>query len=506
MHSFLKQSTASQTRIVGPFIDDTDFKTTETGLTIANTDVKLSKNGAAAANKNSGGGTHIANGMYALTFDATDTATVGELNVSILMSGALVVVAKFTVLEEAIYDALFASSATGFDSSGRVNVGKWLGTAVTTNATTSKPEVDVFAISGDSTAANNAESAFDGTGYNVGNGSIVAASVTGAVGSVTGNVGGNVTGSIGSLGTTAKTDVNTQVDTALADIGLDHLVSASVTGSDITDNSIVAKLVSSSATADWDNYDNTTDSLEAIAAASGGSAPTAGEIADAVWDEATSGHTTAGTFGKAAADILADTDELQTDDVPGLIAALNDISAADVNAQCDAAIETYGLDHLVSAAVVGADVTDNSIIAKLVSDSATADFDDYDNTTDSLPALQADIAALPSTTIIPILEPCLTSTAGTTVNLRIVCVDQSGARVDLSGYETAVASVTVTEFGSGSPLFTQAFVIGDINNNGFEAQKSSPGFTSDRHYVVSGSVTLDGTAYTFPDKTFAVFG
>lgn len=49
-------------------------------------------------------------------------------------------------------------------------------------------------------------------------------SVTGAVGSVTGNVGGNVTGSIGSLATQAKADVNSEVDTALADIHLDHLL------------------------------------------------------------------------------------------------------------------------------------------------------------------------------------------------------------------------------------------------------------------------------------------
>ena len=59
-------------------------------------------------------------------------------------------------------------------------------------------------------------------------------------------------------------EVNAEVDTALADIGLDHLLAASVTGTDVTDNSIVAKLVSSSATADWDDYDNTTDALMAI--------------------------------------------------------------------------------------------------------------------------------------------------------------------------------------------------------------------------------------------------
>jgi hypothetical protein len=58
--------------------------------------------------------------------------------------------------------------------------------------------------------------------------------------------------------------------------------------------------------------------------------PTAAAIADAVLDEALSGHTTAGTLGKAVADIEADTNELQSDDVPGLIAALNDISVGDI--------------------------------------------------------------------------------------------------------------------------------------------------------------------------------
>jgi len=59
-------------------------------------------------------------------------------------------------------------------------------------------------------------------------------------------------------------DVNAQVDTALSDIGLDHLLSASVTGTDVTDDSIIAKLVSKNATADWDDFSNTTDSLQAI--------------------------------------------------------------------------------------------------------------------------------------------------------------------------------------------------------------------------------------------------
>src|SRR5262245_33703225 len=112
---FLRQSTASQSRIVGPFIDDTDGKTPETALTIANTDIKLMKNGAANVNKNSGGGTHRVNGEYSVTFDATDTDTVGELRVSVVVSGALPVFTTFMVVEEAIYDFLYASGAGTID-------------------------------------------------------------------------------------------------------------------------------------------------------------------------------------------------------------------------------------------------------------------------------------------------------------------------------------------------------------------------------------------------------
>jgi len=114
MPGFLRQSTASQSRALGPFLDDTDFKTPETGLTIAATDIKLVVNGGASANKNSGGGTHRVNGVYGVTFDATDTATVGEIEVSVVVAGALPVFDKFTVVEEAVYDAFYVASAPGY--------------------------------------------------------------------------------------------------------------------------------------------------------------------------------------------------------------------------------------------------------------------------------------------------------------------------------------------------------------------------------------------------------
>jgi len=146
MNSFLKQSTASQSRAIGPFVDDTDFKTPETGLTIANTDIKLVVNGGASANKNSGGGTHRVNGVYGVTFDSTDTATVGEIEVSVVVSGALPVFHKFWVLEEAVYDMLFGASALGYIANAPVNVAQFGGSNGTFSS--GRPEVNTTHAAG----------------------------------------------------------------------------------------------------------------------------------------------------------------------------------------------------------------------------------------------------------------------------------------------------------------------------------------------------------------------
>jgi hypothetical protein len=209
MPGFLKQSTASQSRALGPFVDDADFKTAETGLTIANTDIKLVINGAASANKNSGGGTHRVNGVYSVTFDATDTATVGEMQVSVVVAGALPVFDKFFVVEEAVYDALFAASAPGYlqpTTAGRTldvsatgeagidwaNVGT-PGSTVSLSATTVATvttATNVTTVNGLAanviTAASIASDAI--TDAKVAS-DVTIASVTGAVGSVTGAVG-----------------------------------------------------------------------------------------------------------------------------------------------------------------------------------------------------------------------------------------------------------------------------------------------------------------------------
>lgn len=152
----LRQSTASQSVLIGPFVDPT-VGSAETGLTINASDIRLSKNGGNFAAKNSGGGTHDGIGYYTITLDATDTNTVGRLQLAVDHADALAVYHEFQVVEEAVYDAMFASSATGpvtssdlptnfgdlsiTASDGRVDVGAWLGTAVTLG--NSLPDVNV---------------------------------------------------------------------------------------------------------------------------------------------------------------------------------------------------------------------------------------------------------------------------------------------------------------------------------------------------------------------------
>ena len=95
---YLKQSTAATVKI-GPFVDATDGVTAETGLTISQADVRLAKDGGNYAQKTeSSASTHDELGEYDCDLDATDTATLGSLVLSVQESGALPVRHEFTVL------------------------------------------------------------------------------------------------------------------------------------------------------------------------------------------------------------------------------------------------------------------------------------------------------------------------------------------------------------------------------------------------------------------------
>jgi len=176
----IKQSTATAI-LLGPFLDDSDGKTAEDSLTVANIDVdvyKFSDSHALtkvditpAASGTAHDMAHVANGYWSLELTATDTNTLGRMIVTANISGALPVWQEFNVLDGTKYDEKYSSTTP------TVDVVKVSGDATAANnlelmydgtgyaGGTAKLGVDVVKVSGDSGAADNLESMYDGTGY-----------------------------------------------------------------------------------------------------------------------------------------------------------------------------------------------------------------------------------------------------------------------------------------------------------------------------------------------------
>jgi hypothetical protein len=319
----LKQSTSATVK-AGPFVDDADGKTAETGLTIAQADIRLSKNGGAfAQTNNASGATHDENGYYGIPLDATDTGTLGRLTLTVSESGALPVRHEYMVLPANVYDSLVGGSDT--------------------------LEADAVAISGDSTAADNLEAAADGTGYDLGgidvselNG-IVDDLINGgrldllvdAIKAKTDNLPADpaATSDVTALNDLSAAEVNAQCDAAIADASLatasalatvDAVVDAIKLVTDNLPNSgALTDLATAAALATVDS--NIDDLVARLTAARAG-------YLDKLNVTGTLAHSdAAGTY-------KADVSGLAT---AASISALNDISAADVNAQVDSALSDY---------------------------------------------------------------------------------------------------------------------------------------------------------------------
>lgn len=121
----LRQSTAKAISF-GPFLDKADGVTLETGMVSAidheTTGIMLSKNGGALTVRAQVGSppaviasTYDAYGNYIVTLSATDTNTVGTLRMQFSEAATcLPVWQDLQVVEEAVYDALFAAAAPGY--------------------------------------------------------------------------------------------------------------------------------------------------------------------------------------------------------------------------------------------------------------------------------------------------------------------------------------------------------------------------------------------------------
>ncbi|MEE9223056.1 MAG: hypothetical protein V3V40_06325 [Nitrosomonadaceae bacterium] len=121
--NLLRQSTSQVVRF-GPFLDSTDGVTAETGLTIAQADMQLSKDGAAFAQKNAAGtATHDTDGWYSTTLSTTDTATNGILLLQVAVAGALPVWHEYYVVPAATYDALTTNGLNNLAATAIVSAG-----------------------------------------------------------------------------------------------------------------------------------------------------------------------------------------------------------------------------------------------------------------------------------------------------------------------------------------------------------------------------------------------
>lgn len=104
----LKQSTACTVHITCIGTDGTR----QTGLTISQSDIKLSKNGGTYATKSdSSASTHDASGNYKVSLNAADTGTVGRLTLDCVKSGIIFVPMEFMVVTANTFDSFCGASS-----------------------------------------------------------------------------------------------------------------------------------------------------------------------------------------------------------------------------------------------------------------------------------------------------------------------------------------------------------------------------------------------------------
>lgn len=136
MATWLRQSTAREIKL-GPFVDQTDGFSPETGLTIAQADVRLAKNEGDWAQKNEATTlVHEENGWYRCLLNATDTDTLGILIVAVNEAGALPVWREFLVVPANVWDSFLGTDLL------QIDLAQWLGTAAATPTVAGVPEVD----------------------------------------------------------------------------------------------------------------------------------------------------------------------------------------------------------------------------------------------------------------------------------------------------------------------------------------------------------------------------
>jgi len=377
--------------ILGPCIDDTDFKTREEALTYDQAgmeiDVILEKADGTitttAVTPTTGGDydwTHTDQGYYELELPASGGASYNNDEEGILtVVGYCTGVLPFrSVAYDIVPTKVYNSIVDGSDNL----------------------EVDVVAISGDSTAADNLELALEN-----GTAGYVASDLKYIDG--TDATGVSTSGKLHVLDDEGNTVANeAKQDTAQADLDIitgtngvliddDAITSAKYDEStafpikaDDSGNTYIARTG-----ADGDTLETLSDQIDAI--------PTAGENADAVWDAALADHTDADSMGEAQNrldDIQDDTEDIQAkigtpQDIGGEGATLAD----NLDAMAGITAGSAAFDRLTDSqeaisdrigdpddTALGVSITDMLDNIAAITAGAAA----YDRTTDSLEAIR----------------------------------------------------------------------------------------------------------------------
>jgi hypothetical protein len=293
-------------------VDATDFTSRETGL--SSFTVYRSRDGGAAAAMttptiNETDATNMP-GVYELLLDEDMTIGSGNDNEEICLHITHAGMAPVTRTIE-LYRPKMSVGETLLVSGNRASA-------------------DVAAISGDTAAAANCESFFDGTGY-AGTNNVIP-TVTTLTGHTpqTGDTYALANGAAGFVAIDTVVDaVKVKTDQMAFTTGHIHADVGQICSSSIPASNFCADY-------DGTGYAKTNSTI--------GIATTAGSV---------SGNVT-GTVGGIAGtiqtlDALDTAQDSQHSTTQSAISGLNDLSAAEVNAQVDSAIETYHLDHLFAA-------------------------------------------------------------------------------------------------------------------------------------------------------------
>jgi len=141
---YLKQSTPTVV-MLGPFVDNTDGCTAETGLVLNQSSVRLSKDGASFTQKeNTSICVHNEHGYYMCDLNSSDTGMLGGLILSVSNESALPVWHEHQVVTANVYDALFSTDKLEVDvGDSAINISTMMTDldSVLTNSSTAVGEV-----------------------------------------------------------------------------------------------------------------------------------------------------------------------------------------------------------------------------------------------------------------------------------------------------------------------------------------------------------------------------